>query len=56
MKVGLFTDGLMHLPFVFIPGPLFAGCALGILITVLLGLLGTFRALGQKPAPMLRNL
>jgi putative ABC transport system permease protein len=46
----------MHLSFVFIPGPLLLSCALATLITVLLGLLGTFRALGHKPAPILRNL
>jgi predicted lysophospholipase L1 biosynthesis ABC-type transport system permease subunit len=27
-----------------------------VLVTVVLGLLGTYRALGQKPAPVLRNL
>jgi putative ABC transport system permease protein len=47
---------LMHLPFVFLPGAPLVSCALGVLIMVFLGLLGTFRALGQKPAPMLRNL
>jgi putative ABC transport system permease protein len=47
---------LMHLPFVFIPGPLLATCAVGIVSAVVLGLIGTFRALGQKPGPILRNL
>ncbi len=47
---------MMHLPFVFLPGPPLVSCAAGVLIMVSLGLLGTFRALGQKPAPMLRNL
>jgi putative ABC transport system permease protein len=47
---------LMHLPFIFIPGPLVVSCAAGVAITVLLGLLGTFRALGEKPGPILRNL
>jgi putative ABC transport system permease protein len=33
------------------------GAAFGALaVTVALGLLGTFTALGQKPAPVLRNL
>jgi len=27
-----------------------------VLITVALGLIGTYSALGQKPAPVLRNL
>jgi putative ABC transport system permease protein len=47
---------IMNLPFVWTPGPLL-GCAAGaILATVALGLIGTFKALSQKPAPVLRNL
>jgi putative ABC transport system permease protein len=46
----------MHLPFTWVPGPLFA-CSLGAVAgTVLLGLIGTFKALGQKAGPVLRNL
>jgi putative ABC transport system permease protein len=47
---------LMTLKFTWLPGPaLFAALsALG--VTLLFGLLGTFTALGQKPAPVLRNL
>ena len=33
-----------------------AAAALAVLATVTLGLAGTFRALGQKPAPVLRSL
>jgi putative ABC transport system permease protein len=47
---------LMNLPFVWLPGPLLAAAAGAIAATVALGLLGTFTALGQKPAPVLRNL
>lgn len=33
-----------------------AAAVLAVLVTVALGLIGTFSALGQKPAPVLRNL
>jgi putative ABC transport system permease protein len=47
---------VMDLTFVWLPGPA-AIAALGALaLTVILGLVGTFSALGQKPAPVLRNL
>jgi len=47
---------LMMLPFRFEPLPALAASAAAILVTVILGLAGTARALGQKPAPVLRNL
>lgn len=47
---------LMNLSFIWQPVAAF-GAALGaVAVTVLLGLAGTFAALGQKPAPVLRNL
>ncbi len=46
----------MHLPFLWLPQAPLAACALTVLFVVLLGLLGTARALGQKPAPLLRDL
>ena len=47
---------LMNLPFIWLPGPAL-GAAFGALaVTVAFGLIGTFSALGQKPAPVLRNL
>jgi len=46
----------MNLSFVWLPGPLLAAAAGAIAATVLLGLVGTFTALGQKPASVLRNL
>jgi putative ABC transport system permease protein len=47
---------VMNLTYVWLPGPaLIAACAaLG--ITIIFGLIGTYGALGQKPAPVLRNL
>jgi putative ABC transport system permease protein len=52
----LVVTQVMDLTFVWLPGPA-AIAALGALaLTVILGLVGTFSALGQKPAPVLRNL
>jgi len=47
---------VMHLSFVWLPGPSLLAAASAVAATVALGLLGTFSALGQKPAPVLRNL
>jgi putative ABC transport system permease protein len=47
---------LMHLPFTWLPGPALAAAAVAVMVTVTLGLAGTYAALGQKPAPVLRNL
>jgi putative ABC transport system permease protein len=52
----LVVSELMTLPFAWMPAPAFAAALGALLITVSLGLAGTFRALGQKPAPVLRNL
>jgi putative ABC transport system permease protein len=46
----------MHLKFAWQPVPAIAATAAAVLVTVALGLAGTFSALGQKPAPVLRNL
>jgi putative ABC transport system permease protein len=46
----------MHLPFTWVPGPLFACSLCAMMGTVFLGLIGTFKALGQKAGPVLRNL
>jgi putative ABC transport system permease protein len=46
----------MTLKFTWLPGPALLA-ALGALgVTLTFGLLGTFTALGHKPAPVLRNL
>jgi putative ABC transport system permease protein len=52
----LVVTKVMNLNFVWLPGPA-AGAAFGALVvTVALGLAGTFSALGHKPATVLRNL
>ncbi len=47
--------GLMEAPFHFYPGVVLATLAAGIGLALLLGLLGTWKALGQKPAGYLRE-
>ena len=52
----LVVTRVMNLSFTWLPGPA-AGAAFGALVvTVALGLIGTFTALGHKPATVLRNL
>jgi putative ABC transport system permease protein len=45
----------MRVDFVFLPGTLTAVIAASIVAVVAIGLAGTWRALGHKPAPLLRN-
>ena len=52
----LIVRELMHLPFSWLPLPALAAALGAVAVTVALGLAGTFSALGQKPAPVLRNL
>jgi putative ABC transport system permease protein len=52
----LIVTELMHLKFAWQPWPAIVATAAAVLVTVALGLAGTFSALGQKPAPVLRNL
>jgi putative ABC transport system permease protein len=47
---------VMNLTFVWLPGPAAAAAFGALLVTVALGLIGTFTALGHKPASVLRNL
>ncbi|MBV9557787.1 MAG: FtsX-like permease family protein, partial [Pseudolabrys sp.] len=47
---------LMNLTFRFEPIPALAATLGAVIITLVLGLVGTLRALGQKPAPVLRSL
>jgi len=51
---GFVTWGLEG-DFVLLPGVALATAAAGAAIAILVGLAGTWRALGQKPAPLLRN-
>ena len=46
---------LMKTDWVFLPGPLLWTSALATLLTLTLGFAGTWRALGTKPGPFLRN-
>ncbi len=52
----LIVAKVMHLRFTWLPVPALFGTLAAVLVTVGIGLLGTVRALGQKPAPALRNL
>ena len=46
---------VMSAPFVFLPGTIATTALIATAITVLSGLVGTWRALSQKAAPLLRN-
>jgi len=46
---------VMHAPFVLLPGPVALAIAVAAALTLGFGLFGTWRALGRKVAPMLRN-
>jgi putative ABC transport system permease protein len=52
----LIVTELMHLPFAWLPLPALIAAFGAVAVTVSLGLAGTLRALGQKPASVLRNL
>ena len=52
----LIVADLMHLRFFWLPLPAVAAALGAVAVTVALGLVGTFGALGQKPASVLRNL
>jgi len=49
------VKGLMKMPFILHPATIFATILTGITLTLLLGLLGTWKALGQKPSTYLRG-
>ena len=48
--------GIMDLPFEFLPGTAFSTVAVALLVTAGTGLIGTWSVLGQKAAPVLREL
>jgi putative ABC transport system permease protein len=56
LSAWLIVAQLMHLPFIWLPWPALAAAGIAVMVTVVLGLAGTYAALGQKPAPVLRNL
>ena len=47
---------IMNLSFTWLPWPSLLAASAAVAATVALGLIGTFAALGQSPAPVLRNL
>jgi putative ABC transport system permease protein len=47
---------LMTLPFHWQAGPALAAAAVAVIVTLAFGLMGTWPALGRKPAAVLRNL
>ncbi|NEI70598.1 FtsX-like permease family protein [Rhizobium lusitanum] len=47
---------IMHLPSAFLPGVAFSTLIIALVLTVGIGLIGTWRILGQKAAPVLREL
>ncbi len=51
----LILTEVMHMPFVFLPQPVIATALGAAVITLAFGFAGTWRALGQKAAPLLRN-
>ena len=52
----LVVTRIMNLSFVWLPAPALVAAFGALLVTVAFGLVGTFSALGHKPAPVLRNL
>lgn len=50
------VENVMNFRFQFEPAAAALAAITAVVLTVVLGLIGTWRALGQKPAPVLRNL
>jgi len=50
------VSDLMTLPFTWHAGPALLASAIALAVTVACGLVGTFAALGRKPAAVLRSL
>jgi putative ABC transport system permease protein len=50
------VEGLMKMGFVFLPGTVLATALAALVVTVLLGVAGTWRVLAKKPGPELGNL
>jgi putative ABC transport system permease protein len=56
LAAGLVVTQVMEFPFVFQPEQAAAAALLALFVTLILGLAGTFAALGRKPSEVLRNL
>ena len=46
---------VIHAPFTFVPGAVLSTTLVALLVTLAMGFLGTWQALGQKAAPLLRH-
>jgi putative ABC transport system permease protein len=56
IAAALIVTEVMRLTFTWLPGPALLAALVALAVTLAFGLIGTFTALGQKPAPVLRNL
>ena len=56
LAAGLVVGGVMQFPFEWVPGAALQTAAAALAVTLVIGLAGTFGALGRKPAEVLRNL
>ena len=56
VAASLVMTEVMNLSFVWLPVPALAATVCAAALTIAFGLIGTFSALGQKPAPVLRHL
>jgi putative ABC transport system permease protein len=56
LAAALVVTRVMEFPFVFVAAPAAGAVLAALAVTVILGLAGTFTALGRKPAEVLRNL
>jgi putative ABC transport system permease protein len=56
LAADLIVTWVMEFPFVWVAGQAAGAALAALLVTVALGLAGTFTALGRKPAEVLRNL
>jgi len=56
VAAALIVNKVMNFTFMWLPGPALLAALAALAVTLAFGLAGTFTALGQKPAPVLRNL
>jgi putative ABC transport system permease protein len=56
LAAAMIVSRVMNFPFVWLPGPALLAALAALGLTLVFGLVGTFTALGQKPAAVLRNL
>ncbi|MGA8614502.1 MAG: ABC transporter permease [Xanthobacteraceae bacterium] len=56
LAADLVVTRVMEFPFAWVPGQAMGTALIALFVTVIIGLIGTFTALGRKPAEVLRNL